>query len=113
MATARVSRGRKTQELVAEWFRGKGWPEALSTPASLPGVDIQKMLGLAPEVKATAAVDPTGWLRQAVANAKGDLPFVVYRPKGFGPERIDGWPVIIRLDDFTDLLSEAGYGGWR
>jgi hypothetical protein len=61
------------------------------------------------EVKATAG-DVTGALQQAHRNRGGGLPFVVWRPNGYGPERIASWPVILRLDDFTDLLHAAGYG---
>lgn len=107
---SRVMRGRKTQQLVAEWFRRNGWPKAESRAASLPGIDIMHMPGLAPEVKATPG-DVTGALSQAVRNGKGDLPFVVWRPNGYGPERIKDWPVVIRLDDFTGLLMGAGYEG--
>ncbi len=119
MVNARVARGRKTQELLAcrgedgkplGWFNRNGWPDAWATAASIPGRDLRDMLGLAPEVKASADLDPTGLLRQAVANAGTDLPFGVYRPRGFGPERIGQWVVFIRLEDFTTLLHEAGYG---
>lgn len=109
MANARVTRGRASQELLAEWFREHGWTEAKSRAASLPGVDVYDMEGLAPEVKATAGQDFTGALRQAHANAKGALPFVVYRPKGYGPERIGKWIVAFDLEDATELLKKAGY----
>lgn len=109
MTNSRVARGRATQELVARWFRERGWPEAESRAASLPGVDVMKMPGLAPEVKAKPG-DLTGALTQAHRNRGSDLPFVVWRPNGYGPERISQWPVVIRLDDFTSLLIEAGYG---
>src|SRR4051812_5783856 len=104
MTDARVSRGRKTQELLAEWFRSHGWKDAKARPASLPGVDIYDMPGLAPEVKATAGQDFTGALRQAKANAKDDeLPFVIYRPRGYGPEKIGMWVVAFNLKDATWL----------
>lgn len=108
MASARVSRGRRSQELLAEWFRNHGWPQAWSRPASLPGTDIPGMPGLAPEVKATAGQDFTGALRQARANAGTDIPFVIYRPKGYGPEKIGQWLVVFDLDTATDLLQKAG-----
>ena len=41
---------------------------------------------------------------------RSGLPFVVARPDGYGPAAIGAWPVIIRLDDFTALLKEAGHG---
>lgn len=107
---SRVFRGRATQEMVAQYFRDKGWNEARSRPASLPGTDVMGMLGLAPEVKATTDFDMGGAMKQASKNAGSDLPFVVRRINGWGQERIADWPVILRLEDFTALLKEAGYG---
>jgi hypothetical protein len=105
----RKYRGYATQKLVAQWFAARGWPFAESTGAGRPGVDITGMPDLAVEVKATAG-DVTGALAQANRNRGEGLPFVAWRPNGYGPERIASWPVIMRLDDFTTLLHAAGYG---
>lgn len=105
----RKHRGYATQRLTALYFAVRGWPYAESTGAGRSGVDITGLPGLSVEVKATAG-DNTGALAQAHRNRGDGLPFVVWRPNGFGPERIDSWPVIIRLDDFTALLHAAGYG---
>lgn len=110
MANARVSRGRQTQELAAAYFRQRLHSGAKSRPASLPGTDIYDLPGLAPEVKATAGQDFTGALRQARANANGDVPFVIYRPGGYGPERIDQWVVAFDFATAVELLRKAGYG---
>lgn len=64
------------------------------------------MPGLAPEVKATAGQDFTGALRQAKANANGAIPFVIYRPKGYGPEKIGQWLVVFDLETATQLLPK-------
>jgi hypothetical protein len=109
MTNSRVARGRRTQELVADWFRRHGWPDAESRAASLPGIDVMKMPGLCPEVKATPG-DITGALKQAHRNRGDGLPFVVWRANGYGEERIEQWAVIFRLDDATALLKAAGYG---
>ena len=109
MTRSRVVRGRATQRLVAAWFAAHGCPFAYSTGAGESGIDVMHMPGLAPEVKATPG-DNTGALRQAVRNAGDALPFVVWRPNGYGPERIGDWPVIFTLSDATRLLNAAGYG---
>lgn len=102
MANSRVRRGRATQELVAGWLRYHGYPLATSVAASLPGKDILATPGLAVEVKATDGLDILGALRQASANAyKDELPIVVYRPKGYGPDKIGDWPVVMSLRDFS------------
>lgn len=108
--TARKARGAATQRIVADWFARNGWPFATDAGAGRQGRDILNMVGLAPEVKARRDYSPTAWLKQAEANAAGDLPFVVHRPDGMGPAVVDEWPVTIRLADFTNLLRAAGYG---
>jgi hypothetical protein len=95
--------------MVAEWFQKHGHPFADAVGAGQNGKDIKNMLGLAPEVKATPG-DNTGALKQAVKNRGNDLPFVVWRPNGYGPERIAEWPVFFTLEDATRLLTAAGYG---
>lgn len=105
---SRKTRGYATQRMVAEWFNLLGWPYATAVGAGESGVDIRHMAGLAPEVKAQPG-DVTGALKQAVRNARnGDLPFVVWRPNGYGPAVIQHWPVVLRLEDFTRLLHQAG-----
>jgi hypothetical protein len=95
---------------LAEWFEKRGWPRAYSKGASEPGKDIERMTGLSPEVKATTGSDYLGALRQAEANAaEGDVPFVIHRPNGYGPEKIDQWLMIFNLKDGTELLQKAGY----
>lgn len=61
------------------------------------------------EVKARRAFSPLAWLRQAHAAKGGGLPFVVFRCDGQGEANVGEWPVLIRLDEFTKVLREAGY----
>ena len=109
MSTSRIARGRKTQRLVAAYLAAHGWPHATSKGAFEGGRDIEGMPGLAVEVKATSDGSLTGALRQAEAYAGGDLPLVVWRPNGYGEERIGDWVVAMRLDVATRLLRDAGY----
>jgi hypothetical protein len=110
MATARVRRGRKSQELVADRIRHL-YPDAKGVPASLPGKDVLHTPGMAIEVKATASVTLPAWLRQARKNAlPGDLPVAIYRPNGAGPESIDDWGAVIPFGNLVELLAAAGYG---
>lgn len=105
MANARVRRGRKTQDLVADRIRHL-YPDAKGLPASLNGVDIENTPGLAIEVKATANITLPAWLRQARKNApNGTLPCVVYRPVGAGITTIDDWGVVISFGDFIKILE--------
>ena len=110
MSSARIARGRRTQRHAADWFRARGWPHCWPKGAFEGGRDLEGMPGLAPEVKATSDGAITTALRQAAANAGGDLPLVIWRPDGYGPERVAEWVVAMRLDVATDLLRAAGYG---
>jgi hypothetical protein len=111
MATPRVSRARKSEALLAEWYGERGWPHAERVPAGLPGRDLLGMPGLAPEVKARRAFDPLAWVRQAKSNAGLDIPYVVLRCNGQGQAQMAEWFVGMTLLDHTNLLLDAGYGG--
>lgn len=107
---ARIARGRETAQFAARWFRENGWPHAQAKPGASNGQDIDNMPGLSPEVKATDDMPLLAALRQALANAAGAIPFVVWRPNGYGPAIIGTWVAALRLSDFTTLLRDAGYG---
>lgn len=106
---SRKHRGLRSQKVVADWFKGHGWGFAESTGAGRSGSDITGVPGLLVEVKARRAFSPLAWLRQARADGSG-LPFVVFRCDGQGEANVGEWGVLVRLDDMTALLREAGYG---
>ena len=107
MANSRVARGRKTQTLIAQWFRAHGWPNAKAIEAFLPGADITGINGYSIEVKATSKGDLLAALRQAAANKteQCQTPVVIWRPNGYGETRIDEWVVALQLKDFTTLIE--------
>lgn len=111
MANARVRRGRKTQDLIAErWVQMGLFPEAEAVPASLPGVDIRKTPGYSVEVKARKNFDPVAALRQATTNTMvGDIPVVIVRPNGLGPASMNRWIVCLYLQDFEYLVAVDRY----
>jgi hypothetical protein len=67
------------------------------------------MPGLSVEVKARRDFRLPEWLRQA--GTRPGVPFVVLRPDGYGPEKVEQWAAILRLDDMAALLTAAGYAG--
>jgi hypothetical protein len=100
MATARVSRGRQTEQLVADYVR-RIWPNAQRVAASLPGADILNTPPFAFEVKARRAFNPKEWLKQAKKNAKpGHAPVVIMRPDGMGEASIGEWPIFMAFEDY-------------
>lgn len=106
----RKHRGRQSEHIVAAYLRERGYPFAEAVGAGRTGADITGTPDIAVEVKARRNLNIKAALDQANANADGRLPFAVLRLDGQGPASIAGWPVVIRLDDFTALLLEAGYG---
>ena len=109
MTQARKHRGMRSQKVVADWLRDSGFPYAESAGAGRSGSDIIGVPGLKVEVKARRAFSPLAWLRQAKSAPGEGLPFVVFRCDGQGEANVGEWPVLIRLDDFTEVLREAGY----
>lgn len=100
----------RSQLVTAHWFQKRGFPFATSTGAGRNGVDIENMVGLAPEVKARNDFNLTGFLKQAISNRGEGLPFVVVRPNGYGETRIGEWGVVLTLHDFTEVIRAAGFG---
>lgn len=111
MSQSRKARGMRTQLLVAEWFKARGFPYAESAGAGRSGVDVKNLPGLACEVKARRDFNLTGFLKQAVSQREHGLPFVVVRPDGYGETRVGEWAAMLTLEDFTDLIHRAGLGG--
>lgn len=108
---SRKYRGYRSQAVAAQWFAEHGWPFAESTGAGRSGSDVTGVPGLHIEVKARRAFSPLAWLRQTTKEAKpGGVPFVVFRCDGQGEANVGEWGVLVRLDVFTELLHEAGYG---
>lgn len=110
MTQHRKHRGYRTQALVAEYLRERGWPYAESTGASRQGADVTGTPDIAVEVKARANFDPLAYVRQAVRSADGRLPFAVLRCNGQGEASIEDWPALVRFGDLVRVLREAGYG---
>lgn len=113
MATSasRKARSRETEKAVAAYLGAYVFPDAEAVASALPGKDIHNTPGVAVEVKARRALRLPEWLRQAEKNASSDeLPVVISRPDGMGPQSVDNWPVTMRLYEFVRLLERAGYG---
>lgn len=106
MATnrARVSRGRKSQEIAADFLRTV-FPRARGIAASLPGRDILETPGWALEVKATKDFNPTTFMKQAMANSGDDWAFSIYRPKGYGEAKVSEWIALTTLGEMRGIID--------
>lgn len=108
MATNRVQRGRKTQQIAAEYLHPV-FPEAASIAASLPGDDILNTPGWSFEVKARRDFKPTEAIKQMNARVRKDASnwnACIMRPDGYGPERVGSWLVFMTFNEFRSLIGE-------
>ena len=116
MSTARVRRGRATQAIAAKFLNERGWPQAEPVEPFYPGRDLKHMGRLSVEIKATAASPFPSALAQAARHVKSsiaegtDLPVALWRPDGYGPERVAEWVLALRFGDGAAVLRAAGYG---
>lgn len=108
----RIARGRRSQVALAALMNRVGWPFAEAIFGAAPGRDLIGTPGLAVEVKATSDNPLPEALRQAVKHVgtSGDLPVVVWRPNGYGEDKIACWVMALTVADGLRLLAEAGYG---
>lgn len=107
----RKHRGYKTQSLLAEYLRTRGWQFAESTGAGRQGSDITGTPAIDWEVKARADFNPQAALKQMADRSKdGVLSVAVLRPNGYGEARIGEWAFVVPLSVGIKLLRDAGYG---
>lgn len=108
MANARVTRGRQTEDLVAQFLNEQFGFEAERRPAGLPGSDIMHIPGLDVEVKARRGLNLTGSLSQQAKRTaeSGDAGLLIIRPDGYGPERIKLWPAVMTFDGWCEMFGE-------
>lgn len=109
MATARVRRGRKSQDIAADYWRDI-FPDVEPVAASLKGKDLLKTPGFSFEIKATKDWTPTGALKQARETVEksglNEYPVGIYRPRGYGPEKVAQWVVFMDHSQFRMLTQE-------
>ena len=99
---ARIVRGRATQRIAADYLRDV-WPECFSKEAFLAGVDIENTPGWRIEVKATQDGTLTGAMKQAEKHPGIGTPVVIWRPDGYGPEKVGEWLAVVRLRDYREI----------
>jgi hypothetical protein len=90
------------------------WPhvERRALNGSADRGDIAGIIGICLEVKAHARYAIPEWLTELdaeIANDGAAHGVLVVKPKGVGATRVGEWWAITRLDDYTRLLTEAGY----
>lgn len=106
----RKHRGYKSQAILANYLKTKGWVFAESTGAGRQGSDITGTPGIDWEVKARADFNPSAVMKQlAERNKEGVLPVAVLRLNGQGEASIEDWCFIVSVSVGVQLLKDAGY----
>ena len=104
------ARGNALQNALATYLRA-WWPHAESAGAGRNGRDVLGTPGVAFEVKTAddfkRDFKPTIWVKQAKANAAGEVPVVVYFPRGVGEAHTGQALAILPLDWMMRLLEGA------
>lgn len=104
----RQRRGRESELIAERWFQANGWPYALATPGSAAGVDLANTHPFAVEVKATANLSIPAFIRQARYNAQpGQVPVLLLRLNGQGPESVENWPVVLPSLAYLPTLARG------
>ena len=110
----RKHRGYKSQDILANYLAQNGFPYALSAGAGRVGTDVTGTIGIDWEVKARKGFSPGATMKQLKERANGkDLPVAVLRLNGQGEASIGDWVAMLRVEDFVNLIRDAGYGDPR
>lgn len=104
---ARRDRGLRTEKVGASFWR-RTFPEASHKGGSSPGADLLNTPGFAVEIKARRDFAPLVWLKQAIKySGVGQVPFVMWRPDGYGEQQVERWPCIIQSRHLAGLIERA------
>lgn len=107
MTDSRVSRGRKTQQIAAEYLKPV-FPEAESLAASLPGKDIKNTPDYSIEIKARREFKPTEWAKQMAARDRDDeWSICVMRPDGYGEAKVSQWLAFMTFEDMRAYIGHV------
>lgn len=100
---------------VLAWFQGRGFHRTyrMRTQGAADKGDIGGIDEACIEVKNHGVYKFAEWMKETAvekANAGARVGALVIKPKGVGEKNIRDWWVTMTLEDFTQLLIDAGYG---
>lgn len=107
MGASELARGKRAELAVVAALRRAGWRAATTRAVQgrQGGFDIDTDAPVAIEVKDHAAIDLSGWLRQAQAQAAGRLPVVWHKRRGRAAA--EEWYVTMDGATFLALLGRG------
>lgn len=121
MGNKNKAKGTSFETLIVKYLRGRGFAKCYR-PATKGGYDtgdINGIVGRARQAivqcKNQRKFNLSGWLNDAVAQAQQEevggnaIPVLVVKRPGVGEKSIGETYAIMRLEDASSLLKEAGY----
>jgi len=112
MKASAKRKGVETENKLVEWLHRNGAPYA--ERRHLAGAndkgDVGAVPGVCLDAKSGVKMTPLKWLREIVKetfNSGADTGAVIVRPKGM-PDP-DDWVVMMTMENYRDLMVEAGY----
>jgi hypothetical protein len=100
---------------VAAYLIKRGFYRAyrLRAHGSMDKGDIGGIDDVAIEIKNHGTYSLATWMKETFrekTNAGAKLGALVIKPKGVGPASVEKWWVMMTMEDFTQLMIDAGYG---
>lgn len=121
MGNRAKAKGTAFETLIVKYLRERSFKRAYR-PATKGGLDTGDINGVSSgrrqaifQCKNQKKFDLSGWLNDAVSQAQQEevghnaLPILVVKRPGVGEKSIGETYAIMRLEDVTSLLQEAGY----
>lgn len=112
------AKGTQAENFLVNYLRSRFWPfaERRAQSGRNDTGDVTGTPNLVWEMKSGARLDVPGWLtetEQERARAGAEFGILVIKPKGLGEASVGRWWAILPMDQMTDLLRMAGFGGPR
>lgn len=121
MGNRNKAKGTSFETLIVKYLRNRSFKKAYR-PATKGGYDTGDINGVASprrqaifQCKNQRKYDLSGWLNDTVAQAQQEevghnaLPILVVKRPGIGEAKIGETYAVMRLEDLTAVLKEAGY----
>jgi len=118
MANPSGDKGYRGEFPVVEYLKRRGFKYAyrLSKQGANDKGDVGNIEDVVIEVKNVARYDIPGWMKETIAEKKragARTAAMVMKPKGVGDTRVGEWWAVLTLEDYAQLLIDAGYGPYE
>jgi hypothetical protein len=115
MVNPQGKKGYEGEVPVVEYLKRRGFRNAYrrNKQGSNDKGDVGNIEGVCIEIKNVARYDIPGWMKETAVEKKragARTAAMVMKPKGVGSLRVREWWAVLTLEDYVQLLIDAGYG---